>query len=156
MKKIIVLLCALAIAFAAGAQSKKFYDETIDPLQQIDQAVKRAKADDKYVICQVGGNWCRWCIMFGNYIEKDAEIASVISENFEYIHVNWPRKDAPEALKNRLDNAGRFGFPVFVVMDGDGEIIHIQDSSYLEEGEGYNKQKVLRFLNNWTPGSVGK
>jgi hypothetical protein len=54
----------------------------------------------------------------------------------------------------RLNNACRFGFPVFVVLDEKGNIIHIQDSSLLEEGQGYNKEKVLRFFQNWTPKAV--
>ena len=56
-----------------------------------------------------------------------------------------------KALMKRLNNAGRFGFPVFVILDGDGKVIHIQDSSFLEEGQGYNQEKVLRFFKNWTP-----
>ena len=55
------------------------------------------------------------------------------------------------ALMKRLDNCGRFGFPMFVVLDEDGRVIHIQDSSFLEEGQGYNQEKVLRFFKNWTP-----
>jgi hypothetical protein len=58
------------------------------------------------------------------------------------------------ALMKRLDNCGRFGFPVFVVLDEDGEVIHIQDSSFLEEGQGYSQEKVLRFFKNWTPKAV--
>jgi hypothetical protein len=53
-----------------------------------------------------------------------------------------------------LDNCGRFGFPVFVVLDEKGKVIHIQDSSFLEEGQGYNREKVLRFFKNWTPNAV--
>ena len=54
----------------------------------------------------------------------------------------------------RLNNAGRFGFPVLVVLDEQGNVIHIQDSALLEEGKGYNQQKVLRFFQNWTPAAV--
>jgi hypothetical protein len=59
-----------------------------------------------------------------------------------------------KALMKRLNNAGRFGFPVFVVLDEEGKVIHIQDSSFLEEGQGYNQEKVLRFFKNWTPEAV--
>ena len=54
----------------------------------------------------------------------------------------------------RLDNPARFGFPVFVVLDENGKVIHIQDSSFLEEGQGYDQEKVLRFFRNWTPAAV--
>lgn len=141
---------------------KKVYNEEINPIEQIDQAVAKAKAEGKFVVCQVGGNWCPWCLKFADFITNDTAISKVIDENFEYIHVNYnPRKSqGPEqveqgkALMKRLDNAGRFGFPVFVILNEEGKIMHIQDSSFLEEGEGYNQEKVLRFFKNWTPSAV--
>ena len=39
---------------------KKVYNEEINPIEQIDQAVAKAKAEGKFVVCQVGGNWCPW------------------------------------------------------------------------------------------------
>ena len=141
---------------------KKVYNEEINPIEQIDQAVAKAKTEGKFVVCQVGGNWCPWCLKFADFIANDTAISKVIDENFEYIHVNYnPRKSqGPEqveqgkALMKRLDNAGRFGFPVFVILDEEGKILHIQDSSFLEEGESYNQEKVLRFFKNWTPSAV--
>ena len=141
---------------------KKVYNEEINPIEQIDQAVAKAKTEGKFVVCQVGGNWCPWCLKFADFITNDTAISKVIDENFEYIHVNYnPRKSqGPEqveqgkALMKRLDNAGRFGFPVFVILDEEGKILHIQDSSFLEECEGYNQEKVLRFFKNWTPSAV--
>ena len=53
-------------------------------------------------------------------------------------------------VMKRLNNCGHFGFPVFVVLDDSGYVIHIQDSSFLEEGQGYNQEKVMRFFKNWT------
>ncbi|MBR5299307.1 MAG: thioredoxin family protein [Bacteroidales bacterium] len=165
MKRLIMTILASAVmCFAAEAQSnlKKVYDETIDPMTQIDNAIAKADKNGKFVICQVGGNWCRWCLMFADYITKDSEISALIDKNFEYIHVNYnPRERSDETkmkkaeeMLERLGNPGRFGYPVFVVLDGDGKVIHIQDSSLLEEGNGYNKSKVMRFFSNWTPEAV--
>ena len=141
---------------------KKVYNEAVNPLEQIDQALVKAKADGKFVVCQVGGNWCPWCLRFADFITNDTTISKLISDNFEYIHVNYnPRKSESAekaaqaaALMTRLNNCGRFGFPVFVVLDDTGKVLHIQDSSFLEEGQGYNKDKVLRFFKNWTPQAV--
>jgi hypothetical protein len=41
-----------------------------------------------------------------------------------------------------------------VVLDETGKVLHIQDSSFLEEGKGYNEEKVLRFLKSWTPQAI--
>ena len=164
MKRTIIALFSFLLAFAVEAQTelKKVYNEDINPNEQIDQALVKAKAESKFVICQVGGNWCPWCLRFADFITNDTAISKVIDEHFEYIHVNFnPRKSEGEekqqqaaALMKRLNNCGRFGFPVFVVLDGEGRVIHIQDSSFLEEGQGYNQEKVLRFFKGWTPQAV--
>ncbi len=141
---------------------KKVYDESVNPIEQIDQAVAKAKSEGKFVVCQVGGNWCPWCLRFADFITNDATISNVIEQNFVYIHVNYnPRKSEgaekeaqAKAMLQRLNNPARFGFPVFVVLDDEGKVIHIQDSSFLEEGKGYNQGKVLRFFKNWTPKAV--
>ena len=163
-KSLLIALLAMFFTITVDAQTalKKVYDENVNPLEQIDKALVKAKADGKFVVCQVGGNWCIWCLRFADFITNDTAISKVINENFEYIHVNYnPRKseggakaEQAAALMKRLDNCGRFGFPVFVVLDGDGKVMHIQDSSFLEEGKSYSQEKVLRFFQNWTPGAV--
>ena len=163
MKRIltIAVLAVALLATVANAQEqtalKKVYNEEINPLEQIDQAVAQAQAEGKFVICQVGGNWCPWCLRFAEFITTDSTINAVVEENFVYIHVNYHPRKATEwsaAMMKRLNNPERFNFPVFVVLDEQGNVMHIQDSSYLEEGKGYNKEKVLRFFQNWTPKAV--
>jgi len=164
MKRIIVAFIALILTIAVKAQTglKKVYDKNINPIEQIDQAIIKAKSEGKFVICQVGGNWCPWCLRFADYITNDTTISKIIEESYEYIHVNYnPRKsqdaeklEQGKALMKRLNNAGRFGFPVLVVLDQDGKVIHIQDSGLLEEGESYNQKKVLSFFKGWTPKAV--
>lgn len=152
MKKFLSLaVLVLFFAVCSAAQVKKVYDENIDPIAQIDEAVVKAKESGKFVICQVGGNWCPWCLRLADFIEKDEEIKGLIDANYLYIHVNYPRKNAVEALMKKLKNPGRFGYPALVVLNQNGEVIHIQDSSFLEEGKGYDREKVLRFLKGWTP-----
>ena len=53
-----------------------------------------------------------------------------------------------------LRNPARFGFPVFVILDNEGNYLHTQNSSYLEEGKGYDVKKVVDFLSKWTKKSL--
>ena len=164
--KLILSFLGVCLALTLNAQTlrpkveqKKVYNEDINPIEQIDQAIEKSKSEGKFVICQVGGNWCPWCLRFADFITNDTTISKVIDENFVYIHVNYnPRKSEGEEkmllakkMLERLNNPARFGFPVFVVLDDEGKVIHIQDSSFLEEGQGYDQKKVLRFFKNWTP-----
>ena len=167
--KLILSFLGVCLALTLNAQTlrpkveqKKVYNEDINPIEQIDQAIVKSKSEGKFVICQVGGNWCPWCLRFADFITNDTTISKVIDENFVYIHVNYnPRKSEGEEkmllakkMLERLNNPARFGFPVFVVLDDEGKVIHIQDSSFLEEGQGYDQKKVLRFFKNWTPKAV--
>ena len=153
----------MACAIGASAQGlKKVYDETINTKTQISSALADAASQNKFVICQVGGNWCIWCLRFADFITKDEAISKMANDNFVFIHVNYnPRKSAGEektrqaaAMLKRLGNPARFGFPVLVILDADGKVLHIQDSSFLEEGQSYSAKKVLRFFKNWTPAAL--
>ena len=192
MRTLALALFIAAATTAADAQGalKRVYDETINPMTQIDEALAKASAGGKYVVCQVGGNWCPWCLRFADFAEKDTAVSKAIADDFVFIHVNYdPRKasaakaqgnsansnsasassntanataaatttggaDKTAAMMKRLGNPARFGFPVFVVLDERGNVLHTQDSSFLEEGNGYSEKKVLRFLKNWTPKAV--
>lgn len=158
---IVLLLFFTTLTAIAQTAPKKVYDETINQMAQIDKALKQAKSEGKFVICQVGGNWCPWCLRFAEFITNDSTINKLVNDNFVYIHVNYNPRQSDEVQKEnaakmmkRLGNPARFGFPVFVVLDENGKVIHIQDSVFLEEGKGYNKEKVIRFFECWTPKAV--
>ena len=88
MRKLIVgVACAFLSISALCAQEKlkRVYDEDVDPFTQIDGAVKEAASSGKYVICQLGGNWCVWCLRFADFISRDEDISKVIDDNFVYV-----------------------------------------------------------------------
>ena len=143
----------LSIAFCGQAQ-EKVYDESLDAMQQIKEATALAQKSGRYVLCQVGGNWCPWCLRFADFAKKDSVIAPLIEENFVYIHVNYSKGNKNLKAMRFLGNPGRFGYPVFVVLDNEGKPIHIQESESLEEGKGYSRKKVEKFLRLWNRKAV--
>ena len=167
MKRIVLTVVAVfftAIMMNAQEGLKKVYDEELNQMTQIDKALAEASASNKFVICQVGGNWCPWCLRFAAFIENDVDISKMVGNNFVYIHVNYnphnvsspELKESTDQMMKRLGSPGRFGFPVFVVLDQEGRVIHTQDSSFLELGNSYDKEKVMRFFECWTPEAVNK
>lgn len=67
--KLILSFLGVCLALTLNAQTlrpkveqKKVYNEDINPIEQIDQAIVKSKSEGKFVICQVGGNWCPWCL----------------------------------------------------------------------------------------------
>ncbi|MDY5970063.1 MAG: thioredoxin family protein [Bacteroidales bacterium] len=143
-----------ALSMFAQENIKKPYSETLDAMQQIDDAVALAAKTNRYVLCQVGGNWCPWCLKFAHFVDTNAQVHQLIDTNFVYIHVNYSRGNKNPVAMKRLGNPGRFGYPVFVILNKEGEVIHIQNSAYLEEGNGYSVKEVSDCFFNWTPSIV--
>ncbi|MCX6330629.1 MAG: thioredoxin family protein [Bacteroidia bacterium] len=150
---LIVLLSIFSIA-GFGQEAKKIYDPSLDGMKQINDAVAAAKVSGKHVLIQYGGNWCPWCIKFDGFSKADPEISKMIADNYIPVKLNYSPENKNEASNKYLGNPTRFGFPVFIIVDGKGKVIHIQDSGLLEEGEGYNQKKVVEFLRNWTASAI--
>jgi thioredoxin-related protein len=130
------------------------YNPGIDANKQIDSALLIAEKENKHVLVQIGGNWCPWCLMLHKFYVDEFQVDSVLKANYVVTYLNYSKENKNlEALK-RLEFPQRFGFPVLVVLDANGKRLHTQNSAYLEEGKGYNKQKVLEFLKSWTPAAL--
>lgn len=153
MKKIFLLLTLVA-TFAFASAQEKVYDEEINGMEQIHKAIAEAQETGRYVLCQVGGNWCPWCLRFAQFATTDTAVAPLIKEEFIYIHVNYSKANKNLEAMEYLGNPARFGFPVFVILNEEGKPIHIQESASLEEGKSYDSKKVKNFLSLWTRKAV--
>ncbi len=152
--KTFMLLLSLLLSLASFSQEKKIYDPDANAQADVTRAIELAQKNGKHVFLQIGGNWCSWCIKFHNFVEADSELKSCLSENYEVVKVNYDSKNRQEELLSELGFPQRFGFPVFVILDGAGNRIHTQNSAYLEKDKSYDRGVVLRFLKNWSPGAV--
>ena len=152
MKKLIAILLISSICFSVTAQEAKLYNPAADAATDIQAAIKKAKTENKYVLIQAGGNWCSWCIEFARFCKADKQIDSVINSSFVWYHLNWSKENENKKIFSRYGYPQRFGFPVFIILDGNGNRLNTQNSEYLEDGKkSYNRQKVQAFLEMWSP-----
>jgi thioredoxin-related protein len=155
ISKVLLVLFTVAISIGASAQeAKKLYDPSLDGMKQIKEATALASKEGKHVLIQYGGNWCSWCIKFDAFCKADTTISKVIADNYIPVKLNYDPTNKNDAANAYLGNPTRFGFPVFIIIDGKGNVLHIQDSSLLEEDKGYNKNKVLGFFKGWTAAAI--
>jgi thiol:disulfide interchange protein len=155
LKTAAVLLFVFTSLTSSSQEVKKLlYDPSLDGMKQIKEAVATAAKENKHVLIQFGGNWCSWCIKFDAFCKADTAISKVIAGNYVPVKLNYDQTNKNDAANVYLGNPTRFGFPVFIILDGKGTVLHIQDSSLLEEDKGYNKNKVLGFFKGWTADAI--
>ena len=152
MNKIVLFFLALCFSVSAIAQETKLYNPYADADSAIKAAVKKAKAENKYVLLQGGGNWCKWCIEFARFCKADPKIDSVMNASFVWYHLNWSKENENKKTFAKYGYPQRFGYPVFIILDGDGKRLNTQNSEYLEDGkQSYSREKVQAFLEMWSP-----
>ena len=156
MKNIVFLLLISFILTDIAAQSAtvKLYNPESDAKTDIKKAIEQANTDGKHVLLQIGGNWCKWCIAFDKKVSENDTLKSAVESKYIVYHLNYSNENLNEDVLASLSYPQRFGFPVFVVLDGKGKLLHTQNSAYLEEGKGYETKKVLEFFNQWSVAAI--
>ncbi len=154
-KYFILLILFIAFHFSqAQTAEHKLYDPSANAENDIEFSIKKAQKENKHVLLQVGGNWCKWCIEFNRFCKADAQIDSILNADFIVYHLNYSKENKNEKLLAKYGFPQRFGFPVFIILDENGNRIHTQNSSYLEEKQSYSKDKVFEFLKQWNRKSI--
>ena len=158
MKSIIVLFATLVTSLTLLSQDMtkfKLYKPEEKAEQEIARATKEAKEHGKHVLIQIGGNWCIWCARFNDFITRDPKIDSIIHADYVVYHMNYSKENFNAKPLAKYGYPQRFGFPVFLVLNGEGTLLHIQSSWYLEDGmKSYDRDKVIAFLNDWSPAAL--
>ena len=148
----LTILIILGMSTQVNAQEKAaIYHPERNAFEQVKQAEITAKKEGKHVFLIIGGNWCRWCRMFDTFSKAELSVDSTFNVNYVVEHINYSKENKNDSLMQLLEFPQRFGFPVFVIIDTNGKRLHTQSTGYLEQGEGYDKEKVIEFLNQWTP-----
>ena len=148
---IFVLFCSLR---ATAADSTRLYNPYANAEKDVAAALVKAKKEKKHVLLQIGGNWCVWCYRFNSFLQMDSTLKKILDNNYIVYHLNYSPENKNLDYLKKLGFPQRFGFPVLVVLDANGNRLHTQDSSQLEKGYGYDKDKVKSFLMNWAPAAL--
>ena len=144
------LLFSLA-TFSQDMKKFNLYKPEEKAETEITNAVSEAKRSGKNVLIQIGGNWCIWCARFHEFVTKDSQLDSLMNANYVVYHLNYSKENYNAKLLTRYKFPQRFGFPVFLILDGEGNLLHTQNSWYLEDGKtSYEREKVKSFFNEWS------
>lgn len=143
-----------SLSILAQNSNIKLYDPELDAQEQVEQALRQAREENKHVLIQVGGNWCSWCLKLHHFIDTTPRLDSLVKADYVLIRINYSKENKNPEMMAQLGFPQRFGFPVLIVLDQDGKRIHTQNTGYLEEDESYSEKKISEFLRNWNRRAV--
>jgi thiol:disulfide interchange protein len=124
------------------------YDPQRDAARDIQEAVAEAARTGRRVLVEVGGEWCIWCHMMDDFFEKNRAVLDLREQNFVMVKVNFSDENKNEPVLSRYPEIQ--GYPHIFVLDGDGKLLHSQDTAELEEGKGYSLARFTAFLQKWS------
>ncbi len=135
---------------------KNIYDATANAEQDIQNAIKAAKKENKRVLLMFGANWCPWCQRLHHLIETNDQVNRYLYKHYELVLVDLGKRNLNMQIDKRYGSPNKLGIPVFVVLDSSGKQIHTQETGTLEYPKGSTKighdpDKVIQFLKQWAP-----
>lgn len=147
---------SLALAFGVAgpvggyAQSgrKHIYSETSDPRTDIAAGLAQAKREHKRVILDFGGDWCPDCQVLDIYFHQQPNEA-ILQKNFVLVHVFIGHMDKNIDLAQQYGVPINRGVPALSVIDGNGKIIHAQQTGEFNDMRHLESASLSEFLNRW-------
>jgi thioredoxin-related protein len=157
MTKIILTFLFLFLAILTQAQTFEpmtKFNPVRNPEEDLKMAIDYAKATNKRIILDVGGEWCIWCHRIDDFMNKTEEVKSLLDKYFVIVKINYSKENKNEKFLSQYPAIE--GYPHFFVLEGNGKLLHSQNTGELEKDKDYDKDKFLSFLNNWLPQKKNK
>jgi Thioredoxin-like len=124
------------------------YDPRRDPGKDLLMAVAQAKAGNKRILLEVGGDWCVWCRVLDKFFADRADLRDLRDQNFVLMKVNMSALNENYAFLSQYPSIP--GYPWIFVLDANGKLVQSQNTDPLEDGaRGYSGKAIKEFLTTW-------
>jgi len=122
----------------------------------IEQAVTRARQENKHILILFGANWCPWCRRLHKIFDEAPAAVALLRTGFVlvYIDANFrnDRNRNATVLERYGDPIKKYGLPVLVVLDQNGTQLATQETNSLAAPTNEETVKrVADFLEKWMP-----
>jgi thiol:disulfide interchange protein len=148
MRFLLTFLLALASAMATAQDLPAKFDPARDAAADVATALALAKAQNKRVIVDVGGEWCIWCHILERHIAANAEQRELRDRHFVWLKLNVSKENKNEAVLSRWPKVK--GYPHLFVLDANGKLLHSQNTGELESGKDYDPAKMVAFFKQYS------
>lgn len=125
------------------------YDPARDPAQDLEVALRIARAAGRRVLIIVGGEWCSWCHVMDRFFTANPDLKKYRDANYVWLKVNWSAENHNDAFLRRYPAIK--GYPHLFVLDSSGRLLQSQDTEELESAKTYDPAAMRAFLVKWAP-----
>lgn len=123
------------------------YDPERNPFDDGRSALALAKDTDRLVMIEVGGDWCRWCLVLDDFIRANPAVYEKLYRNFVLLKVNTSDENQNAEFLAGLPATN--GYPHVFISRGDGGLFGSTDTTRLIDKGHYDAQRFLAFLDRW-------
>jgi thiol:disulfide interchange protein len=127
---------------------KHLYSETANPKSDIAAALKQARAANKRVILDFGGDWCGDCQVLDIYMHQSPN-AELLAQHFIVVHVDIGHMDHNVDVAKKYNVPIEKGVPALAVLDSHGKLLFSQENKEFENMRNMKPEDVTDFLNKW-------
>jgi thioredoxin 1 len=129
----------------AWADDKAPYDEAANAKEQIQAALKSAKAANKSALIVFGANWCGDCKMLDIEMHQGT-LAKLVDERLVVVKVDVGRFDRNKEVTSQYGNVVKKGIPSVVMLRADGSVAYQTDGGELADARKMGREGVTTFF----------
>lgn len=145
MKKLFALLAFASMFNLAWADEKNPYDEAANAKEQIQAALKSAKATNKSALIVFGANWCGDCKMLDIEMHQGA-LAKLVNDRLVVVKVDVGKFDRNKDVTAQYGNVDKKGIPSVVLVRADGSVAYQTDGGELADARKMGREGVTTFF----------
>jgi len=145
-----LVLAPLGARAASIAELPQRFDPKRDAARDLENALSIARATNRRVLVDVGGEWCTWCHVLDRFFTSNPELKRLRDNWYVLLKINWSPENTNAAILRRWPKT--LGYPHFFVLEADGRLLHSQGTGPLESGSSYDAAAMRAFLVKWAPG----
>src|SRR5580700_2913302 len=135
-----------SLAQASSAYLRSAMHQPIQWHEWGEEAFAAARRENKPMLLDIGAVWCHWCHVMDRESYDDAEVATIVNDNF--IAVKVDRDERPD-IDSRYQAAvsavsGQGGWPLTAFLTPDGKPFY--GGTYFPPTDGYGRPSFKRVL----------